>query len=79
MFNFNTIYGPPAILFLEDGRYFNGFALGSEGETTGEEEKVGRGVRSRQRGPMAAAREGDLSPASVNGAHESALAAAVTS
>ena len=36
MFNFNTIYGPPAILFLEDGRYFNGFALGSEGETTGE-------------------------------------------
>ena len=37
------------------------------------------GAESDQRQAMAAAREGDLSPASVNGAHESALAAAVTS
>lgn len=37
------------------------------------------GAESDQRQAMAAAREGDLSPASVNGAHESAPAAAVTS
>ena len=37
------------------------------------------GAESDQRQAMAAAREGDLSPASVNSAHESALAAAVTS
>lgn len=37
------------------------------------------GAESDQRQAMAAAREGDLSPASVNGAHEIAPAAAVTS